>query len=62
MPEPSNTWEAESQTHKLPVCVLPVRSLAEALSIVGSRPRTVAASVWTEDGNLALQAAKSLKV
>lgn len=59
-PEASNTWEVDART--LPVCVLAVRSHAEALSILGSRPRVVAASVWTEDGTLAPQVASALKV
>jgi len=44
------------------VGLLPVRSLSEALAVVNSRPRTLSASVWSQDGALASQAINGLKV
>ncbi|XP_059488532.1 aldehyde dehydrogenase family 16 member A1-like isoform X2 [Neocloeon triangulifer] len=43
------------------VGLLPVRSLNEAVTIVNSRPRILSASVWTQDGPLASQAASGIK-
>ncbi|KAF4529436.1 hypothetical protein B566_EDAN003532 [Ephemera danica] len=59
-PEAANSWEVEIKPRSL--AVLPVRSHTEALSIVGSRPRCLTASVWTEEGALAIQVASELKV
>jgi hypothetical protein len=59
-PEMPNNWEPEIKPR--PLAVLPVRSHTEALSIVSSHPRSLFASVWTEDGTLAHEVAASLNV